>query len=298
MKRIIHILLATALLAVTSCSKDEKKESGASTAISEQDKQLNITVLLDLSDRIDPEVVPEKPEHYQRDIAVINELISIFKKDMDAKGGHRSKGKFKVISSPNPQDPNINKIASELNVDLSQMEIKEKKKVFDEISDKFRKNLESIYTTTIKNKQYIGSDIWRFFKNDVKDYCVSDDKNYKNILVILTDGYIYHEDSKEISGNRSSYLLPSIIQQHNLRAPDWKDKMQKGDIGFITPRNDLEDLQILVLEVTPSKANLADEDIIKEYFNKWFKEMKVKKYEIYNTDLPEHTKIRIEKFFK
>lgn len=43
-------------------------------------------------------------------------------------------------------------------------------------------------------------------------------------------------------------------------------------------------------------AYLNDEDVIKAYLSKWFDEMNIKKYEIYNSDLPINTKTRIEKF--
>ena len=39
-------------------------------------KQLNITVLLDLSDRISPDVHPATPSHVERDTAIIMEMLN------------------------------------------------------------------------------------------------------------------------------------------------------------------------------------------------------------------------------
>jgi hypothetical protein len=58
----------------------------------------------------------------------------------------------------------------------------------------------------------------------------------------------------------------------------------------------LENLEVLVLEVTPSKESRNDEDYIKAYLKKWFNEMGIKKSEIYSTDIPTYTKKRIESF--
>lgn len=296
MKKLSSFILILLSLFLIQCGKDNQDEKQNKNTPKE--KQLNITFLLDLSDRIAPNKYPNSPEHYQRDIAIINDFVSIFKNDMEKKGGHKAKGKMKVIFSPQPQDANINKIASELNIDLSNVEVSKKKEIFESISDSFVKNLETIYQNTIQSKNYIGSDIWRFFKNDVKDYAISTDENYRNILVILTDGYLYHAQSKDIQGNRSAYLVPESIKANQLYGNNWRNTFEDGDFGFISTREDLDNLEVLVLEVNPIKERLNDEDVIRVYLEKWFKEMKVKRFEIYNTDLPNNTKMRIENFLK
>lgn len=301
MKKIIYLL--TFSLLFFSCADKKKNESKEQNSDRKavtnvkSDKQLNITILLDLSDRIEPTKYPSKPEHYERDIAIVNYFTEIFKKDMEKKGAFMANGKLKVIFSPRPNDEEINKIASELSIDLSKAKnTKEKKQIFDNVSSTFRKNLERIYTKTIETKNYPGSDIWRFFKNDVVDYAISEDKNYRNILVILTDGYLYHKDSKDKEGNRSMSLLPKDIKNNGFRSSNWKDKFEKGDYGYISTRNDLKNLDVLVLEISPSPQAKDDEDVIKAYLTKWFNEMNVNKFELYNSDLPQYTKTRIDKF--
>ena len=159
--------------------------------------------------------------------------------------------------------------------------------------------MSKIYELSISNHKWVGSDIWRFFKNDVKDYCVENNPEYRNILIILTDGYIYHDDSKDQAGNRFAYILPQIFTNYKLRNnPTWEQVIKDKDIGLITKRDDLQDLEVLVLEVTPSPNYKNDEDIIKVLLSKWFGEMNVKRYAIYNTDLPNYTQQRISDFLK
>lgn len=285
-----------------SCNSDKKvnesNKTGDSQTVSIKEKQLNITILLDLSDRIDPRTNPVKPEHFQRDTAIVKYFTRIFVNDMKKKGTYMSRGKMKVIFSPKPQDPNINLFAEKLSVDLTGMKNPEKKEVYDKMTTNFSESLDKIYGSTISESKWTGSDIWRFFKNDVKDYCVERDSNYRNILVILTDGYIYHKDSKDQVGNRYAYLLPSNIMKIGLRKPNWEKILEKSDFGLITKRNDLQNLEVLVLEVSPSSDHKDDEDVIKAVLAKWFVEMNVKRFGIFNSDLPEYTKQRINDFIK
>ncbi len=287
-KYILLILFFTLSLFMFSCAKKEgiKKEI---------QKQLNITILLDLSDRIDPKVDNVNPSHSQRDIEIVEFITEIFKSEMKHLGTVSCNGKIKIIFIPQPQDENINSIAKDLNIDLSVKNIKEKKEIYETITDKFSTSLNKIYSDTLKTKKWLGSDIWRFFKNDVKDYAIDD--KYRNILVILTDGYIYHKDSINRENNRYAYILPKLFEEYKLRKNSrWQEILEKQNFGLITKRNDLKNLEILVLEITPSSKNKDDEDIIKYILSKWFEEMGVKKYSIYNTDLPEYTKKRIKDF--
>lgn len=296
------IILSIFAIGLFSCNNDTKKvnnkpQTQEISNTKEIDKQLNITILLDLSDRIEPTKYPSSPEHFERDIEVVNYFTELFKKDMAKKGAFMAKGKMKVIFSPRPNDSEINNIASQLSIDLSKTQnTKEKKEIFDNVSLNFKENLSKIYSKTIEAKKYPGSDIWRFFKNDVVDYCIEEDNNYRNILVLITDGYLYHKNSTDKNKNRTAFLLPKNIAANGLRNPNWKEKFNSQDFGYITSRKDLNNLDVLVLEVNPSEKFKNDEDVIKEYLNKWFTEMNVNSYKLYNSDLPQYTKSKIDKF--
>ncbi len=293
----VFIFLLFSLLSCKSENTNSTKNESQDLK-NEESKQLNITILLDLSDRIEPSKYPSIPEHFERDIEIVEYITLLFKKDMEQRGAFRANGKLKVIFSPRPEDDEINASASSLNIDLSQVkDTKEKKRIYDNLSSIFRENLLRIYKKSIETKHYLGSDIWRFFKNDVVDFCIEENKDYKNVLILITDGYIYHYDSKDKQNNRTAYLLPKGIESSGLRKSNWKEIFDKNDFGFITTRNDLSGLEILVLEINPSKNNKNDEDVIKAYLSKWFSEMNIPNFKIYNSDLPAYTKARIDKFF-
>lgn len=311
MKLIVKLFIGICLLNSCSSASDSKeskheeaKNAGtASAKITE--RQLNINIVWDLSDRVDPQTNSASPEHYQRDIEAIKNITSFFKKDMEKRGAYKAKGRIKVIFTPTPDDASINAIAGNLSCDLSAYTgdgaNKKKKEIYDSIENKFQRNANEIYHITISNnkgkKKWAGSDIWRFFKNDVTEYCIDFSGNYRNILILLTDGYIFHKDSKDKKGNRTAYILPEILKPFR-NNPTWQNMFTNGDYGLISTRKDLQNLEVLVLEITPSKECKNDEDILKAYLGKWFEEMGIPKasYVCYNTDLPEYTKKKIEGF--
>ena len=63
-------LLLIFLFSCTTNGKD-KKDSNNAASSKKTGKQLNISVLWDLSDRIDPKSHKESPSHADRDIAII-----------------------------------------------------------------------------------------------------------------------------------------------------------------------------------------------------------------------------------
>ena len=262
----------------------------------EQPKQLNVSILLDLSDRISPVKNPDNPEHKEKDLLIVKKIVEVFKQDMDRLNAIGAKGKIKVFMQPAPQIPNINALQKKLQVDLSKMTPQQKKDVYDNLENDFEDALNQIYEATIHNSAWMGSDIWRFFKNDAKSFCISKDTNYRNILVIITDGYIYDATTLEHNGNRVQNLTVSTIGKYR-KFDNPTQEIEKDDFGLIVPCDDLQNLEVLVLEITPENNSQKDEIILTYCIDKWLREMGVKKSAVYKTDLPANTESRIEDFF-
>lgn len=293
MKNFICItIIAFSLFACGGASDVNKKNNDPKT-VKSQEKQLNISILLDLSDRISPKINPDAKKN---DIENIKTITEFFKTNMSNLGAYKAKGKIRIFFSPTPSDDNINSIVNRLIIDCSKMENKGRKEVYDNITDLYSNNLEDIYKKTIETSAWEGSDIWRFFKDDVKDFCIEKDTSYRNILIILTDGYLYHKQSVFNNNNRFTYLLGnSNLNQY--RKQNWEQLTEQNDFGIKTEREDLNNLEVLVLEVKAENPNnKIDEDILRHLWRKWFKEMNVAHYEVYPSALPANTKTRIESF--
>lgn len=275
---------------ILGCNSEPKVEDNGP-------KQLNISILLDLSDRISPDKHPATPEHMQRDTAIVGKIVRLFKDDMNARGAYDANGRIQVLMSPPPSIANINSLQDQLQVNLARMDNKQKKSTYTDISGNFATALKEIYTETNNQSRWTGSDIWRFFKNDVKDLCIDSDTNYRNILVILTDGYIYDKNTTQRAGSRVQHLTTSTIGKYR-STNDPVSAMEDDDFGLMPATSGLDNLEVLVLEITPENNNQKDELILKYCIDRWLKEMGVVRWAVHTTDLPANTSRRIESFLK
>ncbi|MDO6807401.1 hypothetical protein Q4603_02225 [Zobellia galactanivorans] len=298
MKKYFLTLTILALISVvlSSCKEDPKSEEPMHdhefpkvTA----NKNLNISVLLDLSDRINPKKYPSPAmEFYLRDVGYLKSIAENFEAHMMNKRMIKIDDKIQVFIDPEPSDKTLNKKLGALKISFNRNNVTKEDilmtcKKYDSIST-------LIYEAAINDDHYVGSDTWRFFKNKVNDYCIED--NHRNILVVLTDGYIYHKDTKIKEGNRTTYLTPQDVKRFGFNKPGWKDKFEQQDFGFIVPNKDLSNLEVLVLGINPDDKNPYEEDIIRAYWSKWLNEMNVKNFEIKQADLPSNMEKVIQGF--
>lgn len=290
------VIWALVQTSCNGCDTSKTSDGGATTPEWREPQQLNISILLDLSDRIDSEKHPASPSHIIRDLSIVNHIASIFKDEMNRLGAYEANGKIQVFFLPAPPIANIDNLQSNLKVNLSTMDVKQKKSVYDNILSEFQSTLQEIYSETINNNKYTGSDIWRFFKNDVVDYCIDKDTNYRNILVIITDGYIYEKATLLQSGSRVQSLTVSKFGKYRI-CPDPISAIENDDFGLMVPRTDLQNLEVLILEIAPDNNNQKDEDILTHCLSKWMNEMNVSRHAVYKTDLPSNTAQRIDAFF-
>lgn len=257
---------------------------------SQPKQNLNISFLLDLSDRIDPK---KNPGIYQRDLQYIKSVQKAFTNHVKGKKMLLLKDQMQVFFNPLPNISNINELSEQLKVDFNP---KTSKKDFLNIEKVYTNNPAKIYQRAIKDGNYVGSDIWRFFKNNVSEYCIK--PQHRNILVILTDGYMYHANSIIVDGGKSSYITPEFLRSKKLTTASYQAVMKKNNLGFIAFPYNLKELEIIVLGINPSVKNPYEEDVIKQYWADWFKAMKVKKFELRITDLPSSLETVINNFIQ
>jgi hypothetical protein len=279
--KLIIILLFTVI--TFSCKNEEKEENNDVAKTKDVSENLNISLLLDLSDRISPTKYPNPTmEYYLRDVGYINSVSEAFTEHVRRKKVIQANDKIQLFFEPTPLNPQINKISKDLKIEINKGNVS--KELINNSKTIYANNPLEIYKLAIKDGNYIGSDIWRFFKTKINDYCV--EKEYRNILVILTDGYIYYKDTQMREGNLTSYLTPELIKSSNLNTSSWNNKRINQKFGFLKANNNLSNLEILVLGINPNPKNPYEEDVIKTYWTNWFQAMRVKRFEIRNADLP------------
>lgn len=236
-------------------------------------ENLNVSILLDLSDRIDPvKNANSSMEFYQRDLGYIESITKAFETHLKSKQIIKINDQIQVYFEPEPPNPEVNQLSKELRLSFTKADVS--KEAIEKISAHFTSISEKIYQLAIGEKEYPGADIWGFFKNKVKDYCIK--PNHRNILFILTDGYMFHEDSKFLEGNRSSYLTPQLVKALELRTSSYDELIKAEGYGFVKANEGLDELEVVVLGVSPAKASPFEGDIINEYWLGWLQDMSVK----------------------
>ncbi|WP_394747087.1 hypothetical protein [Spongiimicrobium salis] len=293
-----QLLIACLLLLIGTSCKNEGKHKPVGTpnrSIKKKGKpvNLNISVLLDLSDRIDTIKNGNQTMHYyQRDLEYIQSISNAFIAHLELKKIRTMNDKIALFFDPEPKNRKINAISKNLKFHIIRKNAT--LEMFHKIRDSYQKLPKEIYEQAITDGKYIGSDTWRFFKNKVNDYCI--EHGYRNILVILTDGYIYHKNTKIQEDNRTTFLTPQNIRKDKLNTAKWSDRFNQKDYGFIANNKDLSNLEVLVLGINPATKHPYEEDVIIAYWSKWLEEMNLKNFEIKQADLPSHMEKVIHNF--
>ena len=238
---------------------------------------LNLSVIIDLSDRLTRDNVT--PSQVYNDTAIVNYFVDYFIKfSKGQKNKNKCKNKFQILFYPTPKDQNINKLSRDLSVDLAK--IKDKQNELNNMKTKIGQTLDVIYSKTMEDKKWEGSDIWDFFSNkQVDKLCIR--QNCRNIVAILTDGYLYHVNHKIKEDNAYSYVLPQTLASGG---------------SLISRRNDLGNVEVIMLEVNPYSPN--ERDPLIKVLKDWFMEMGLDEnsISINETDVENRTEIIIENF--
>lgn len=294
MKNISKIILSL-LLAIFffSCKQDIDENEQQNEIKKPIAENYNVSILLDLSDRISLKKNPNPTmEYYQRDLGYIKSISEAFTEHVRSKRVRQIDDKMQLFFNPEPLNSEINSISKNLRIEINKNNVT--KDFLNSINTSYSAQTAKIYNLALEDNNYIGSDIWSFFENKIKDQCV--DKKYRSIIIILTDGYMFHEDTQVKDGNLTTYITPLLINKQGLNTPDWNKKIQHQKFGFIKANDDLSNLEVLVLGINPDEKNPYEEKVIRAYWSNWFTEMKIKHFEIKNADLPSNMEKIIKDF--
>ncbi len=244
-----------------------------------KENNLNISVLLDLSDRIiDPKII-------EKDTAYLSSIAESFTHHIKSKKLILLEDRIQLFFNPEPSNGKINEIAKGLKIQFTKNSAKIQ---IEETERLYKETPISLYDLAKldaeKPEDYPGSDIWRFFNDDVKDYTISE--CHRNILIILTDGYMYYDKTIMEENNRTSYLTPRSLDNLKLKTSRWEEIFEEKDLGFIKANDDLGSLEVLVLGIKSNNDNNPYTlSIIEKYWTKWLREMGVEKVKVKDADI-------------
>lgn len=251
-------------------------------------KPLNLTVYLDLSNRlvVSPDLQQKGYSQKDRDLAIVDLLAQkFFEHSRDSFKLIRSRDIFEVITYPVPSGGDINTLLEELKTDCPSYgkDHGARSKRLRTMKDSIHNTLNTIYDRTISEQQWPGADIWGFFSNGAaRTRCVR--KGYRNVLVVITDGYIYHKNNRIDRGNAHSYILNTTLAD--------------STASLIVQAKDLGDLEVLFMELERPAAHPEYRDRQRKVLGDWLGAMGVTRYELVDTDVPANLTRYIENFLK
>ena len=289
-------------MCLAACDSEEGKQTEfpepiVEIAPSSQEYPLNLSLFLDLSDRIDSAKYPESSmQVYERDLGNIKAIGAAFTQHCLNKPLILMDDEFHVFFHPAPPDPDIDKLARTMSFRVDNSVTKED---IAAIVPTIAEGGEQIYALAMKQEQYPGSDIWEFMDQKAAGLCIEKKEDVRNVLVILTDGYMYYERNKrpaDVKAPQANWLLPPRVQALGLTDQGWENKYAAEGMGFLPVTANLAELEVLVLGINPSKNNAWEGDVIKRFWTDWLQGMGVKRFELLDADLPYELEEAIHRF--
>lgn len=245
------------------------------------DKPWNVSIYLDLSDRL---TTGQGEPQMLRDTAIISYVIDRFVDNVVRRKIVPCDDKFQIFFYPTEGISNASTLSKGLSFNLKDYATQpaQKKKTLLAMKADILNLIVPIYEETMQRRQWIGSDIWGFFKKRVRLACM--EEGYRNILIILTDGYIYHQNSLfRQNGSEYSYCARLTLDK------------QPG-MKLIPCNSDLQTLEVLMLEINPARQSHYDR--LNEILGTWLQSMGVEHYLIEETDVSANILPAIKIFLK
>lgn len=260
------IIILASFFCISNCiTNSDKYDGNNSVAMDNKPKPLNLSIFVDLSDRILKE--KDGMKQAEKDQMIINGIATSFIDKQ--KNFQKSEDCFQIVFYPAPEGTHA--LADSLSLNLKEAQGIQKKKSLLSFQDNHSENLKHLYNAALNTDKYFGSDIWGYFKKDkVKDLCKD---GYRNVLVILSDGYIFDSNNQIKDGNNYSYILPRTLAIKKC--------------GLIPCKISNTDLEIYFMECNANPQ--TDFTRMKEVLNNWFTEMGIEKIDIQDTDIPANT---------
>lgn len=275
-------------------------------------ENLNVIIVPDLSRRIVDTI--NNPDQIKNDIALITQVWKRFvaktKFNMD------TKDRLIVdVTDDNQVDGEFRKLADKLFFDLSTHKNRSNRLFYEDIEHEFEGRVTELYQLASMNP--LGADYHNYFSNRLSHLIKKPnlDDAYKNVLIILTNGYLEAEDNQRTgiwtyTGTYEERLKVSNLIRNGLsyqQAFRTLNPIPDAPIHF-------PDLEVLVFEVNPrvtrssldqwnDPGTVNDFFILEHQWKKWFELLEIKNTKNENIFNKRHDAIKlsqdiIDDFFK
>lgn len=277
--RIKISIFALLVLSFINCSPDNAESKNVNN--SDTLHFSNITILIDLSDRI-----AKSEKQIFRDTTIIFSILESFNKQVKKNGYLYSKDRIQVLIAPQPGNEPM-PFNPSINVEDIANSSKVVREILPQYVNSFKDKVRTIYSNN--DIEFNGADIWSFFKDapetyKIKSYTESYDNQsvynqFDNKILIFTDGYIYFDSKIQNERKKdNSCMEMNALRKNN----NWEQLFEKYKLQKIEGKN-LHDIDVMLVELDPKDKHLNTEeiDILKKYWTTWFTDMGVRNRDIY-----------------
>jgi hypothetical protein len=271
---------------------------------------INLIIVPDLSLRIIDTI--NNPDQVKNDTTLLNAIWQNFV--LQTKLKMDSKDRLVLdVTDEGQAGGSFRTVANDLIFDLSENHGKSNRLYFDKVGNRFSQNVSKLYS--LASKQPIGADYHYYFEQrlpkNIKKSTLQD--NYRNILVIITDGYLESQNAQRTG----IWAYTGTFAERNFVSNQLRGgKSYNEALSVLKPIPDctthFPDLEILVIEVNPrtnrseqEKADFGtvnDFTIMKSQWTNWFKLLGVKNanndFFMRRNDATQITRKQIEDFLK
>ena len=227
----------------------------------------NYVVLLDLSDRL-----IQNPNQVNIDTSVIRAVFEKFEKSVQRNLVIKSKDRFsiRIIPQKGSSLP-TNNFENSLSIDMAKYSAAEKLKQLNIFKAAFSGQLKLLYQQAFlgnKNSNFSGVDIWQYFNEQINSDL---NNNFKNKVVILTDGYFDFEDKKHglNNGNFSTTTIP-LLQK--MKSPIWEKEAEEKNIGLMPVKLSGEATWLVCGIQSKNNKDLIEIKKLSYLWRKWLKD--------------------------
>lgn len=280
----------------TNTPKTEKKQGHYLT------DHYNITIASDLSNRLNPKLYPKAVS----DADIISIIgMNIYPRILTHKRSMNQIDQFRIDFINKKQIMAFGVNTQLLDIDFSKFDlqserIKYLKNTFQSDERKFEGEFLRVQKEAIKRP--FGSDIWTYMQQGVDGFIVNQEKSeskmgtnifqnrYRNVLILLTDGYIeagiLHKNF-DLSGSKINDFRKQFIKSGEKDIAAFYKKNPQFKINQVSNPL-LKNLDILVLELydrtetnVGASTHPTDLEIMKLIWGDWLKTSGVKRFELY-----------------
>lgn len=275
-------------------------QAGKNT-VSTVSEAVNIVIILDISDRIDPSSnAYTSKDQAQRDIKIIEYIADWYLNELVLK--HLDQRVLDPGRVPHeltiaiPKQPKAPLIPSNITENLVIKDSKTRKDL-EEFKDKKAAMIQSIRKLyKWKDNPFTGADIWGWFNNYAK-YVLKKD-GFHNYIICLSDGYLKFNPDIE---KKLKFMDIPKLRDERKNNPKWKDK--------ITPLPPIKEdfsnynIKFMMVEIHPRVdkeigiENPADFEIIEAHWQEWLNSIGITNAELHRQIEIERLKEVIDSFF-